>query len=109
MAFDEALAQRLRDRLVSDPAVAEKKMFGGLAFLTDGNMTVGVHGDELIVRLDPHEIEPAVEQVGVRPFTVGGRTMRGWILVDGEMLDDPVLDGWLARARDFVATLPPKR
>jgi len=108
MAYDEGLAQRLRDRLADDPAVSAKKMFGGLAFLTAGNMTVGVHGDELIVRIDPEEMTASLGQVGVRPFEVGGRTMRGWILVAGEMLDDPVLDGWLAEARAFVATLPPK-
>lgn len=107
MAYDEGLAERLRERL-DDPAVTAKKMFGALAFLTDGNMTVGVHADELIVRLDPDEIEAATRQPGVRPFEVGGRTMRGWILVAGEMLDDPVLDAWVEAARTYVATLPPK-
>ena len=107
MAFDEGLAERLRERL-DDPAVTARKMFGGLAFLTNGNMTVGVHGDELIVRLDPAAIEAAKQRPGVRPFEVGGRGMRGWILVSGEVLDDPVLDGWLAAACAYVATLPPK-
>ena len=108
MGYDEGLAERLRDRLADDPAVHAKKMFGGLAFLTAGNMTVGVHGDELIVRVDPDEMTASLECAGVRPFEVGGRTMRGWILVAGEMLDDPALDAWLAQARAFVATLPPK-
>ncbi|GAA0574277.1 TfoX/Sxy family protein [Paractinoplanes ferrugineus] len=108
MAYDEVLAQRLRDRFADDPAVRGKKMFGGLAFLTHGNMTVGVHSDELIVRLDPAEIPAALDRPGVRPFVVGGRGMKGWILVAGEMLDDPDLDGWLAQASDYVATLPPK-
>ena len=108
MAYDEALAERLHERLDVDPAVAARKMFGGLAFLTHGNMTVGVHADELIVRLGPDGIEAALRRPGVRPFEVGGRAMRGWILVAGEMLDDPELDGWLAEARAYVATLPPK-
>jgi TfoX/Sxy family transcriptional regulator of competence genes len=108
MAFDEALAQRLRDRLAAEPAVTEKKMFGGLAFLTDGNMTVGVHTDELIVRLGPEEMAAALREPGVRPFEVGGRSMRGWLLVAGEFLDDPTLDAWLTRARGYVAALPPK-
>ena len=107
MAYDEGLAERLRERL-DDPAVTAKKMFGGLAFLTNGHMTVGVHADELIVRLGPEEIEAAKGQPGVRPFEVGGRGMRGWILVSGEVLDDPELDAWLAAARSYVATLPPK-
>lgn len=108
MAYDEVLAQRLRDRFGDDPAVRAKKMFGSLAFLTHGHMTVGVHADELIVRLDPAQIPAAVERPGVRPFVVGGRPMKNWILVAGEMLDDPELDGWLARSRGYVDTLPPK-
>src|SRR3954451_19910219 len=107
MAYDEGLAERLRERL-DDPAVTAKKMFGGLAFLTNGHMTVGVHGDELIVRLDPDEIERARQCPGVRPFEGGGRGMRNWILVSGEVLNDPELDRWLAVARAYVTTLPPK-
>ena len=106
MAYDEALAQRLHERFADDPAVTAKKMFGGLAFLTNGNMTVGVHADELIVRIDPASV---AGRPGVRPFEVGGRTMPGWILVAGEVLDDPVLDDWVALAKAHVATLPPKK
>jgi TfoX/Sxy family transcriptional regulator of competence genes len=108
MAFDDALAERLRDRLRDTAGVHEKKMFGGLAFLTDGNMTVGVHGDDLIVRIAPDETPTALAEPGVRPFDITGRPMRGWIVVAGETLDDAVLDGWVERARTFVATLPPK-
>src|ERR1700753_2583832 len=104
MAYDEVLAQRLRDRL-TDPAVTERKMFGGLAFFTNGNMTVGVSGDELIVRLGVPEIPAALTRPGVRPFESGGRSMKGWILVAGEHLDDPALEGWLAAAYDHVSTL----
>ncbi|MBU2666579.1 TfoX/Sxy family protein [Actinoplanes bogorensis] len=107
MAYDEVLAQRLRDRL-TDPAVTERKMFGGLAFFTNGNMTVGVSRDELIVRLGAPEIAAALTRPGVRPFESGGRAMKGWILVAGEHLDDPALEGWLAAAYDHVSTLPPK-
>jgi TfoX/Sxy family transcriptional regulator of competence genes len=108
MAYDDALAERIRDRLRDSAGVAEKKMFGGLAFLTHGNMTVGVHGDDLIVRLDPAGTDEALAQPGVRPFDITGRPMRGWILVAGEALDDAVLDRWIGRATDFVVTLPPK-
>jgi hypothetical protein len=108
MAFDEALAERVRDRLRDAVGVHEKKMFGGLAFLTHGNMTVGVHGDDLIARISPDDTEQALTEPGVRPFDITGRPMRGWILVGGEALDDAVLDGWIRRARTFVATLPPK-
>jgi TfoX/Sxy family transcriptional regulator of competence genes len=108
MAFDEALAQRLRERFEDDPAVVGRKMFGGLAFLTHGHMTVGVSGDELIVRLDPEAVERALERPGTRPFVVGGRGMRNWILVAGERLDDPDLEFWIAEARSYVDELPPK-
>jgi len=108
MAYDEILADRLRDRLRDADGVAEKKMFGGLAFLTHGNMTVGVHGDELIVRLAREAVEAALARPGTRPFESRGRRMPNWVLVAGDHLDDPDLDGWLAEAAAFVATLPPK-
>jgi TfoX/Sxy family transcriptional regulator of competence genes len=108
MAYDDALAERLRDRLATVPGVTEKKMFGGLAFLTYGNLTVGVFGDDLIARIGPDSQAAALEEPGVRRFDITGRPMRGWVLVGGEVLDDPVLDRWLGAARRFVATLPPK-
>ena len=108
MAYDEALAERIRDRLREATAVTEKKMFGGLAFLTYGNMTVGVHGDELIARIDPEGTDAALTEPGVRLFDITGRPMRGWILIAGEVLDDGVLDRWIEQARGYVASLPPK-
>ena len=108
MAYDEVLADRLRDRLVVASGVTEKKMFGGLAFLTDGNMTVGVHGDDLLVRLDPEATEAALARAGVRPFDMTGRPMRGWVVVAGDRLDEDDLDRWIAEAAAFVATLPAK-
>jgi TfoX/Sxy family transcriptional regulator of competence genes len=108
MAFDEVLAERIRDRLAGAAGVAEKKMFGGLAFLTYGNMTVGVHGDDLLARIDPGGSDAALAEPGVRPFDFTGRPMRGWIVVAAETLDDDDLDRWIGRASAFVATLPPK-
>jgi TfoX/Sxy family transcriptional regulator of competence genes len=108
MAYDEALGERLRDRLRAGDGVTEKKMFGGLAFLTYGNMTVGVQGDDLIVRLDPQDMDAALERPGTRVFDITGRPMRGWLLVAGDALDDDDLDRWIEQARGFVATLPPK-
>ncbi len=108
MAFDETLAERIRDRLPDAAGINEKKMFGGLAFLTNGNMTVGVHGNDLIARIAPDDTDQALAECGVRPFDISGRPMRGWILVAGQALDDGVLDSWIQRARTFVATLPPK-
>jgi len=108
MAYDEALADRIRDRLADLPGVTDKRMFGGIAFLTNGNMTVGVSGADLMVRVGKENSAKALEQPGARPFDLTGRPMAGWILVDGAFLDDEALTGWIDRAREFVATLPPK-
>jgi len=108
VAYDEVLAERLRDRLRDAHAVAEKKMFGGLAFLTDGNMTVGVIGDDLIVRVGPDATDAALARPGAREFDFTGRPMKGWVVVDGATLDDEALDRWIERGAAFVATLPPK-
>lgn len=108
MAYDEALAERVREKLGSSPGVAEKRMFGGIAFLTHGNMTVGVRGDELIARISPVDTNAALAGPGVRIFDITGKPMRGWILVAGEQLDNDELDRWIGQARTFVATLPPK-
>src|SRR6266516_1337108 len=98
MAYDEALAEQIRDRLRDATGVIEKKMFGGLAFLTHGNMTVGVHGDDLIVRIAAEDTDAALTEPGVRLFDITGRPMRGWILVAGEVLDDTELGRWIDQA-----------
>ena len=108
MAYDEALAERIRDRMRDAVGVTEKKMFGGLAFLTYGNMTVGVHGDDLIARIDPATMDSALGEPGARVFDMTGRPMRGWVLVAGEALDDDALERWIGTCQGFVATLPPK-
>jgi hypothetical protein len=76
--------------------------------MVGGNMTVGVHHDDLMARIDPGGMDAALQRKGARRFDMGGRPMRGWLLVDGEALDDDVLGTWLAEATAFVATLPPK-
>ena len=108
MAYDEVLAERLRDRLRDRPGVGEKRMFGGVAFLTYGNLTVGVFRDDLLVRLSPEDGEAALDRPGVSAFDMTGRPLRGWIVVAGETLDDADLDDWIAVASAFVATLAPK-
>ena len=108
MAYDEALAERIRDRLRDALGMTEKKMFGGLAFLTHGTITVGAYGDDLLVRVDPQEVTATLAQPDVRPFVMGGRTTRGFVVVAGEALDDHALDHWIAAAGAYVATLPPK-
>ncbi len=107
MAYDEALADRVRDQLADLSGISDKRMFGSLAFLTDGRLTVGVTGDDLMVRVGPDAAADALERPGTRLMEMGGRRMRGWIRVDGAELDDHVLREWLGRARDYVLTLPP--
>jgi TfoX/Sxy family transcriptional regulator of competence genes len=107
MAYDEALAERVRDRLTGLPGITDKRMFGSLAFLTDGRLTVGVTGDDLMVRVGPDAAEDALAHPGTRLMEMGRRRMRGWVRVDGAELDDEALEQWLARARAFVLTLPP--
>ncbi|GAA0671996.1 TfoX/Sxy family protein [Kitasatospora atroaurantiaca] len=109
MAIDEGLAQRIREQLGEVPGLTEKRMFGGLAFLMNGNMAVGVHNDELIVRIGPDDTDAALARPGVRLFDITGRPMRGWVLVDSSALtEDATLRDWIDRGRSFAATLPPK-
>jgi TfoX/Sxy family transcriptional regulator of competence genes len=109
MAYDEGLAQRLREQLHSVPEITEKKMFGGLAFLERGNMLVGVMGDELIARVGPAAAGPALARPGARLFDFSSRPMKGWVMIGGPVLEeDETLASWISDARRFVATLPAK-
>jgi len=109
MAFDEALAERIRTRLDAEPGVTEKRMFGGLAFLVEGNMCVGVHKDDLVARVGPEVGEAALDRPGARPFDITGRPMNGWILVSSDAVDnDPDLAAWVGDALAFARSLPPK-
>ena len=109
MAFDETLAARLRPLLAGTDGLVEKKMFGGLAFLVHGNMSVGVHGSELIVRIDPSETEEALEEPGTRVFDMTGRPMKGWLLVSAESLRrKKTLTMWVKRGVSFAQSLPVK-
>ena len=108
MAFDESLANRVRPLLAGASGVVEKKMFGGLAFLVQGNMSVGVHGSELIVRIDPSETQAALKQPGVHIFDITGRPMKGWLLVSGESLSPKALESWVAKGVAYAQSLPPK-
>ena len=109
MAYDEDLADRVREQLSAEPAVTEKAMFGGLAFLLGGNMAVGLSGDELMVRVGPDASDDALARPHARPFDMTGRPMKGWILVapDG-VADERELTAWVARGVDFARSLPAK-
>jgi hypothetical protein len=109
MAFDEKLANRIRGHLGKRAGLAEKKMFGGIAFLVKGNMCCGVHRDALIVRLDPAETDRALTEPHARVFDLTGRPMKGWILVDPEGLaTSGQLGAWVDRAFKYATSLPAK-
>jgi TfoX/Sxy family transcriptional regulator of competence genes len=89
--------------------ISEKRMFGGLAFLLDGRMTVCLWRSSLIVRLGEDQAAVALRQPGVRVFDVTGRPMRGWVMIDAaELADDVELDDWIGQSLRFVRTLPEK-
>jgi hypothetical protein len=108
MAFDEVLAARIRKSVGALKGIKERKMFGGIAFLIRGNMLVGVHKDELIVRIDPNATDEALTDKHARIFDITGRPMRGWILVDRGGVAGAKLRKWIQRASAFVRTLPAK-
>lgn len=109
MAFDEKLANKVRKETKGQPGLEEKKMFGGLAFLINGNMSVGIHGNELIVRIKPDQTDTALKEPGVRMFDITGRPMKGWLLVGGEGINDPKrFKKWVRAGVTYASSLPKK-
>ena len=109
MAFDEQLAERIRHQLGKRRGVTEKKMFGGVAFLVNGNLCCGVHGQELIVRLDPEQTEQALSKPHTRVFDLTGRPMKGWILVQPKGLaTQAALSKWIRVGMKYTSSLPAK-
>jgi TfoX/Sxy family transcriptional regulator of competence genes len=110
MAYDEDLAHRLRELLADEEAITEKKMFGGLAFLLHGHMSVSAsRSGGLLVRIDPADTDAALARSHVTRMEMGGRTMDGWIRVAPEALERKRdLAVWVERSVAFVKTLPPK-
>ncbi len=109
MAFDEALADRVRDVLAPRADLSERKMFGGIAFMVGGNMAVGVVGDDLMVRLHPADAERALAEPHSRPMDFTGKPMKGMVFVDsaGTAVDED-LASWVEAGADFASSLPPK-
>jgi TfoX/Sxy family transcriptional regulator of competence genes len=109
MAFDEGLAERIRGVLDARSDVDERKMFGGIAFLVAGNMACGVMHDDLVVRMEQEAAAALESEPGARRFDMGGRPMKGWLLVAPEATaDDGDLERWVRRGEEFAASLPPK-
>lgn len=109
MAFDEALAARIRQILARRKTVEEQKMFGCIAFLISGKAAVGVWKDSLIARVGPDGYDDALLEPHVGEFDITGRPMRGWVVVGpGGVGDDEPLNAWIERAVTFVTALPKK-
>jgi TfoX/Sxy family transcriptional regulator of competence genes len=110
MAYDEDLANRVRELIGVESGLTEKRMFGGLAFLINGNMSVGVSGQGgLMVRVDPTETHALVAKPHARPFEMRGREMQGWLRVDSEgVRTQRQLEPWVRRGVTYARSLPPK-
>ena len=109
MAFDENLAERIRAHLRRRSGVTERKMFGGITFLLQGNMCCGVHREALIARLGPEEARRALAEPHTRVFDLTGRPMKAWLLVEPEgFAADAQLGKWLDQAAKWAGSLPPK-
>jgi len=109
MAYDEALAERILSMLPDEPVI-EKKMFGGLAFLIGGNMSVAASGQGgLLVRVDPEQSASLLGEPGTDLMEMGGRTMNAWLRVAPDVLDDPTLRTWVDRGIAYAQSLPAKK
>jgi TfoX N-terminal domain len=108
MAYDQALADRLRAELAGESGLAEKKMFGGVAFLVAGNLAVGVRGDDLMVRVGAEDAGEALAQPHARQSFMGEREMKGWILVAPAGVAGDALGEWVRRGVGYARSLPAK-
>lgn len=108
MAYNLKLAERIRSQLDGIPFV-ERKMFGGVGFLIDGNMACGVNKDNLIVRIDPERQGTLLEKPHIKPFDLTGKPMKGWLLVEADgVKTEKQLEAWVKEGVEFASTLPPK-
>jgi TfoX/Sxy family transcriptional regulator of competence genes len=110
MAYDEDLANRIRELVLTEEGVTEQRMFGGLAFLIDGNMSVSASGQGgLLLRVNPEETEALLGKPHAQPFEMRGRTMQGWLRVAPEgVRTKRELERWVARGVTYARSLPSK-
>jgi len=109
MAYDEKLAQRVRESLSGQDGLVEKKMFGGLGFMLHGNLACGVNGDDLIVRVGPDAYGDLIMQPHTHPFDFTGRPMKGWLVVQpAGLASDDDLHYWVSLGASFARSLPAK-
>ena len=110
MAYDEGLANRIREAVAGEPGVTEKRMFGGLAFLVHGNMAVSASSQGgLLLRIDPADAETLTQRPGARRFEMRGREMDGWLGIDSEVVaSDEDLQAWVDIGVAYARSLPAK-
>jgi TfoX/Sxy family transcriptional regulator of competence genes len=109
MAYDEALAERVRAAMVGRHGLSERKMFGGVCFMLHGNMFAGVESGRIMLRVGADRFEAALARPGARPMDFTGRPMTGFVFVDSSAVEsDGRLHDWLQEALGYVETLPPK-
>lgn len=110
MAYDEELAERIRAMVAGEAGLSEMRMFGGLAFLIDGNMAVSASGQGgLLLRVDPADTERLVAEPGAQRFEMRGREMDGWLRIDADAdTPDDVLARWVGVGVSYARSLPPK-
>ena len=110
MAYDEDLANRIRELIASEDGYTEQKMFGGIGFMIDGHMALGVSGQGgLMIHCSKEETEALLAKPGARPFEMRGREMKGWLRVDAESVSTKrALEPWVMQSVAFARALPPK-
>jgi TfoX/Sxy family transcriptional regulator of competence genes len=109
MAYDEILAQRVRNALENQAGITERRMFGGLAFLVDGKLFVGISGSELMARVGVERYQDALALPHVRQMDFTGRPMKGYVYIAPGLADDQNLKAWVSWCASHVASLPAKR
>ena len=111
VAYDEDLANRIRELIAGGPDVTERRMFGGLAFLVGGNLSVAASGrGGLMVRVDPENTQALATRPHALPFEMRGRAMQGWLRIDAEgVRTKRQLEPWVRRGVAYARSLPPKR
>jgi TfoX/Sxy family transcriptional regulator of competence genes len=111
VAYDEKLATRVRELLAHEPGLTEKQMFGGLAFLINGNMSVSASGQGgLLLRVDPDETDTLLAERHAQPFEMRGRAMQGWLRVEADgVRTKRELERWVRRGVAYARSLPSKR
>lgn len=108
MTYNLKLAERIRSELDGTPFV-EKKMFGGIGFLLNGNVACGVYKENLIVRIDPEKQNTLLKKAHAKPFDLTGKPMKGWLVVEADgVKTDRQLSSWVKEGVEFALTLPPK-